>query len=96
MDTDVPGLILSQTSVTVEEGGIAAYTVKLATQPTAPVIVTLTQPATADVAIVIAALAVVIPIIVIAFRVNIRPTRGGRSARGGEDSKEQSRRGKSE
>ena len=50
-DTDVPGPILSQTSVTVVEGGIAAYTMKLATQPTAPVKVTLTQPTNTDVTV---------------------------------------------
>ena len=51
MDGDVPGLILSQTSLTVAEGGSKVYTVRLAGQPTAPVKVTLTQPANADLTI---------------------------------------------
>ena len=40
-DEDVPALVLSATSITVDEGGSAAYTVRLATQPTEAVTVAL-------------------------------------------------------
>ena len=39
-DTDTPELVLSKTELTVTEGASASYTVKLATQPTGPVTVT--------------------------------------------------------
>ena len=40
-DDDKPRLILSRNSLTIDEGGSAAYTVKLATQPTGDVTVTI-------------------------------------------------------
>ena len=39
-DNDAPGLVLDPTALTVAEGGSGAYTVKLATQPTGSVTVT--------------------------------------------------------
>ena len=39
-DDDTPGLVLSETALTVEEGGSGTYTVKLATQPSDAVTVT--------------------------------------------------------
>ncbi len=39
---DIPGLVFSTPSLTVAEGGTGSYTVKLATEPTAPVTVAIT------------------------------------------------------
>ena len=44
-DDDTPGLVLSPTSLDVDEGGDASYTVKLATQPTGTVTVAIAVPA---------------------------------------------------
>ena len=41
-DNDTPGLVLSNSELAVTEGASASYTVKLATQPTAEVTVTVT------------------------------------------------------
>ena len=46
-DDDTPGLVLSKTTLAVIEGASASYTVKLATQPTAEVTVTVTVGGTA-------------------------------------------------
>ncbi len=41
-DSDIPGLVLSNSALTVAEGGRGTYTVRLAQQPTATVTVTIT------------------------------------------------------
>ena len=46
-DNDTPGLVLSKSELAVTEGASASYTVKLATQPTAEVTVTVTVDGTA-------------------------------------------------
>ena len=46
-DNDKPGLVLSKSELAVTEGASASYTVKLATQPTAEVTVTVTVAGTA-------------------------------------------------
>ena len=48
-DNDGKGIVLSPTSLTVPEGGSATYTVALASQPTAPVTVTITGHSGTDV-----------------------------------------------
>ena len=50
-DNDAPGLVFSPISVTEPEGSTYTYSVKLTAQPTAPVTVTLTQPANTDVTV---------------------------------------------
>ena len=47
-DNDTPGLIVSPTSLDVDEGDDASYTVRLATEPTGTVTVTITVPAGTD------------------------------------------------
>ena len=43
VDDDIPGLIMSKTSLRVAEGGSATYTVKLAVLPTSNVVITVTS-----------------------------------------------------
>ena len=50
-DNDGKGIVLSPTSLTVTEGGSATYTVALASQPTAPVTVTITGHSVTDVSL---------------------------------------------
>ena len=50
-DNDTPGLVLSKTTLAVTEGASASYTVKLATQPTGPVTVTVDGTAGTDLSV---------------------------------------------
>ena len=50
-DNDTPGLVLSKSELAVTEGASASYTVKLATQPTGPVTVTLDGTAGTDLSV---------------------------------------------
>ena len=52
MDNDKPGLVLSKATLAVTEGASASYTVKLATQPTGPVTVTVGGTAGTDLSVV--------------------------------------------
>ena len=51
MDNDKPGLVLSKATLAVTEGASASYTVKLATQPTGPVTVTVGGTAGTDLSV---------------------------------------------
>ena len=51
-DNDAPGLVLSKSELAVTEGASASYTVKLATQPTGPVTVTVGGTAGTDLSVV--------------------------------------------
>ena len=51
-DNDTPGLVLSKSELAVTEGASANYTVKLATQPTGPVTVTVGGTAGTDLSVV--------------------------------------------
>ena len=50
-DNDTPGLVLSNSELAVTEGASASYTVKLATQPTAEVTVTVDGTAGTDLSV---------------------------------------------
>ena len=50
-DNDTPGLVLSKSELAVTEGASASYTVKLATQPTGPVTVTVGGTAGTDLSV---------------------------------------------
>ena len=51
IDNDTPTIILSETALSVDEGGTGTYTVKLSNQPAAGVTITITSSATDDVTI---------------------------------------------
>ena len=51
IESDVPGVTLSRTSLTIEEGGSGTYTVKLNTGPESPVTVTVVDPSNSDIAV---------------------------------------------